>query len=134
MAGVLVIGGEASGVAVKRSEAEIFEVELYRWSMHIRGLGDLAVNNLLQGVDALAIGAEGVLLSRQRKFWSISWRVPGSWVRPREAMFEGRNRRRRTIRCILKQFRLAMTQTIMNQRICARVQRTYLAVVVVVDT
>lgn len=37
---VLVIGGETGGVS---------------------GLGDLAVNNLLQGVDALAVGAEGVL-------------------------------------------------------------------------
>jgi hypothetical protein len=37
---VLVIGGETSGVG---------------------RLGDLAVNNLLQGIDALAIGTEGVL-------------------------------------------------------------------------
>lgn len=37
---VLVIGGETGGVG---------------------RLGDLAVNNLLQGVDALAIGTEGVL-------------------------------------------------------------------------
>ena len=37
---VLVIGGETGGVG---------------------GLGDLAINNLLQGVDALAVRAEGVL-------------------------------------------------------------------------
>lgn len=47
--------------------------------VHIRGLGDLAVNHLLQGVDALAVGAESVLLSKLArvlgKFLASSWQL-----------------------------------------------------------
>jgi hypothetical protein len=61
VARVLVIGGETSRVTVKN---ELLSEVFVRCCVGLRRLGDLAVNNLLQRVDTLAIGTQGVLFKR----------------------------------------------------------------------
>lgn len=97
MTRVLVIGRETSRVAVKN---ELWTGAFTEECACLRRLGDLAVNNLLQSVDALAIGAQRVLfnrvsnrvgrgvwcsLSRRGLVWRFAVQVTYHKMHPRDA-------------------------------------------------
>jgi hypothetical protein len=134
VAGVLVVGGEASGVAVKRLEAEIFggrvisviDAHTRTWRPCRQQPSSRCRCACHRGRGCTFITLAKVLVHFLASSWRLSSGTRGN--------VRGSQSRQTYHKMHSKAVQISNDSTMMKQRICARVQRTYLAVVVVVDS